>query len=186
LILAGIVGPPWVQWSKEMVSKARDKKVFCTNGGVLYDEGAEPPTEESLEEELDCSQEELDACVLRAADRPAVTKCHGDGDMRFEYVDLCPGSAGAWKADSARNYCVWLLQGPELTVQGANGTSDALIIGEVLVVPKGHEWGLRLLQNAKETALIYVISASITEVSYPQETLNHLMRTVKRPRIERD
>jgi len=43
LILAGIVGPPSVQWSQETVSKARDKKVLCTNGGIMYDETLDEP-----------------------------------------------------------------------------------------------------------------------------------------------
>jgi len=181
LILAGIVGPPWVQWSEETISEARKNKVLCTNAGVLYDGDAEPPKEEPREEELDCSQEELEACVLRAADRPVVTKPYGDGDMRFEYVDVYPGAEGAWKADSGRNYCAWLLEGPELAVQESNDEHGGGILRamETLVMPKGQEWQLRLPENSSGSTLIYLISGSMTDALHSQEVLDQMEKALK-------
>lgn len=186
LILAGLVGPPWVQWSKEIVSQARENKVLCTNAGILYDEGATPPADQPLKEELDCSQEELDSLVFRAADRPVATQPYGDGDMRFEYVDVHPGNAGGWNADRERNYCAWLLEGPELAVQAqdAERIGKALMRMEVLVVPKGQSWGLSLPESAGSSALVFLISGSITEESYSPEVLGQVEKAAKRARTD--
>merc|ERR1711879_575216 len=106
--------------------------------------------------------------------------------MRFEYVDVKPGAAGAWKADRDRNYCAWLLEGPSVTVEGpgAENVKDALMTMEVLVVPKGQDWGLSLSEAALGSSLVYLISGSITEASYPQEILDHFERASKRARTE--
>lgn len=184
LILAGIVGPPWVQWSKETVAAARSQNILCTKAGVLYDADEVPPPDELLEDELDCSQQALEACVLRAADRPVVTMPYGDGDMRFEYVDVQPGAAGRWKADSTRNYCVWLLEGTQLIVQHAGTDSDTLMEMEMLVVPKGRDWGLGLGEDVPESSLVYLISSSMSEDSYPEDVLKRMERATKRARTE--
>lgn len=187
LMLAGIVGQPWVQWSKETVCAAQENRILCNNVGTLYDAGAEPPPDELLEKESDCSQDELEACVLRASDRPCATRAFGDGDMRFEYIDVFPGKAAGWRADQERNYCVFVLEGPEVIVhgRGAESVKSSLMIGETLVVPKGQDWGLSLPEEEKRTALVYMISGNITEASYPREVLEHFERAAKKPRTEK-
>eukprot|EP00931_Biecheleriopsis_adriatica_P051179 TRINITY_DN29659_c0_g1_i1.p1 TRINITY_DN29659_c0_g1~~TRINITY_DN29659_c0_g1_i1.p1 ORF type:complete len:345 (-),score=65.73 TRINITY_DN29659_c0_g1_i1:16-1050(-) len=178
LLLSGIVGPAYVKWAPETVEQARKNKVTCTDTGVLYDKDTEPPKEEAPCKELDCSQKELESFVVRAADRGCISSPYGDGDMRFEYVDVRPGEGTAWKADPARNYCVWLLEGPDVIVQGgvAEDGTDFLTPEEVLVVPKGQEWSLCLPEESKQSALVYLISGSITEASFPEDVLQQLGR----------
>lgn len=179
LILAGVAGDAWVQWSRETVVEARHNGVRCTDAGVLLDDRADPPAEEPLARELDCSQEELEACVHRAGDRPRVVVPHGDGDMRFEYVDVLPGDAGAWSPEVARSYCAFVLEGPAVVVEGpgtdsCGGTLSAM---EVLIVPRGRHWSLSLPDAAERGALVLAISSSITAASFPPDFVKQLIGT---------
>merc|ERR1711879_136575 len=112
-----------------------------------------------------------------------VSKPYGDGDMRFEYVEVRPGDAGSWAADLDRNYCAWLLEGPGLSIQTPRPETccSTLTSMEVLVVPKGQDWGLHLGSEAEGSALVFLISANITESSYSCEVLKHLAKAVQKP-----
>eukprot|EP00928_Gymnodinium_smaydae_P080721 TRINITY_DN64368_c0_g1_i1.p1 TRINITY_DN64368_c0_g1~~TRINITY_DN64368_c0_g1_i1.p1 ORF type:complete len:336 (+),score=42.50 TRINITY_DN64368_c0_g1_i1:95-1102(+) len=180
LILAGIAGQPWVQWSFETITKAKENNVVCTSLGLLYDEGSDPPHDEPRQEELDCTQEELEACVLRAADRPVVHYPFGDGDIRFEYVELLPEVSNTWNADSQRNYCAWLLEGPQLKVRckDASNVDQLLLTLETLVIPKGDAWSLSLGTDCKSSALVFLISSNMTEASFPSDVMTQIDKSV--------
>jgi len=176
LILAGVAGEAWVQWSPETVAEARRNGVRCSDRGVLIDEGAEATEEEPLAQELDCTQDELESYVYRAADRPRVAVPYGDGDVRFEYVDVQPGPEGAWKPESGRNYCVWCLEGPTLTLTShdAKGAGGNLHTMEVLIAPAGGEWSLSLPKDADRSSLLYLVSSNMTSASFPAQVLEQL------------
>lgn len=175
LILTGTVGAPWVQWSTDVVAAARENGVVCTDAGTLYDAGTAPPAQEWREVQ-EVSQEQLEAFVHRAADRPCVTSPQGDGDLRFEYVEVRPGEDGAWSPEAGRNYVVCHLGGPHLRLERGGAASLEVAGGllqamEVLVVDKGEpSWSLSLADAAAETppSLLFVLSSSMTDASYPE------------------
>lgn len=174
LILAGIVGEPWVQWSAETVEQARKNGVNCTDAGLLIEDGQPAPVQDYVEEE-DCSQEELEACIYHAEDRPKVTRKYGDGDMTFEYVDIPAG--GSWKGDPSRNYVAFLLTGPAVeTRRGDHSLAATLGPGEVMVFPKEVEWTLARsgAENTDTPSLVFLISANISPASYPPGALSIL------------
>lgn len=167
MILSGTAGPPWVQWATDVVEAARERGVLCTDAGILYDSDAQPPPAQEWREVRDVSQAELESFVRRAADLPCTTLPHGDGDLRFEYVEVGPGAAGTWTPDLGRNYVVCHLRGPALHLQGC-AACGALEVGatlgamEVLVAGAMEaDWSLQAGHDEGAAALLFVLSSSI-------------------------
>jgi len=181
MIMVGLVAEAWVQWAKETVQQARANGVRCTDSGLLYDEGTSPPHQTQVAEK-DCTQEFLESCVLRAEDGASVTHPYGDGDMRFEYVSVGgegDGSRSEWVADGDRNYAIFILDGPPLQIKGSLSAAacheDSLGVGEVAILPKQEDmFSLCSREGETTRTFMFVMSASMTEASYPTSVLDIL------------
>lgn len=180
-ILTTLLGEPMVQWSPETVKKARQNGVRCSDAGLLYDEGTSAPVQ-PFYEELDCTQEELEACVLEARDGQSVEVPHGDANVRFEYVDAA--ARVFWHAEPDRNYVVFVLKGPSVTIHSCAPGEDyegeerteVLSQGHVSVITKRH-WRLSCQQSdPSDDSLVFLISANVSRGSYSQEVLDQLKR----------
>lgn len=161
LILTGLVGEPFVQWTKETVAIARERGVLCSDGGVLLDPGA--VVQDESVRELDCTQAELEACVYRAADRRTATREVGNGNISWQCVDVVPGSA-AWSPEADRDYLLFTLEG-EVTLEQESQTQQ-LVPMQVVVASSDSTWSLSVPGSQTKAAVVFVISASLA-VNHP-------------------